>query len=267
MINGVEYSNCAGNRVHLFIVLDLSDEFKELIRSRFVSVCQGVAYYEKWEEISPCKDIMKDFLERYEVDSEEKKKGLIGELLAHILISAYLENLKPVTPFFNMEDRGPRKGFDLVLFQESANAVWHVEVKSGSGDGDSALRRNNTLLSRAKTDLVEKLRAPDRNHWHNAIKSVKVACASDRSLVAAVGKILQIGLQEATRGTTTSASKNAALVTVLYKQIAEKIQLQNVEPEHTRIMRSGHFNDLIVVSIQKSTYDNVYRFIKAEVEQ
>jgi hypothetical protein len=210
---------------------------------------------------------MKDFLERYEVDSEEKKKGLIGELLAHILISAYLEDLKPVTPFFNMEDRGPRKGFDLVLFQESANAVWHVEVKSGSGDGYSVLRGNSTLLSRAKTDLYTKLRDSDRNHWQNAIKSVKVACASDKDIVAAVGRILAIGLQEATHGTATSASKNAALVSVLYKQVAEKIQLQNIEPEHARIMRSGNFNDLIIVSIQKSTYDKVYQFIKAEVEQ
>lgn len=267
MIEGVAYSNSTDDKVHVFVVHNLSSEFKELIKNRFVSVCKGVAYYQKFEEISFYKDTLKDFVERYESKQEEQKMGLIGELLAHILIFQCLPEYKSVAPFFNMEDKGPRKGFDLVLYREANSDMCYVEVKSGQGYGDTSANESKNLISRAKSDLLTKLSDQKRNHWNNAINSARLACYNNRKLADAVEEILAAGLREAEGGTVCGSSKNVALVSVLYKHVDEKINLDDVKPVQERIVQSRCFNDLVVLSMQKSTYDKVYQLIKAEAEQ
>ncbi|MTB65395.1 hypothetical protein GKR48_00830 [Providencia sp. wls1943] len=54
------------------------------------------------------------FLERYENTSENTKKGMIGELLSHIIINEFFDNFEIASPFFNLEEKSIKK--DLTYF-------------------------------------------------------------------------------------------------------------------------------------------------------
>lgn len=61
------------------------------------------------------KETVKEFIKRYKTDnnvSEDRKKGMIGELLVHIVLE--LEGrFFAASPFFNMEERSFKKGMML----------------------------------------------------------------------------------------------------------------------------------------------------------
>ena len=49
------------------------------------------------------------------------QKGMLGELLAHILINNYIEKLKVFSPYFNKEEANIRKGFDVLYIDTIDN--------------------------------------------------------------------------------------------------------------------------------------------------
>ncbi len=57
---------------------------------------------------------------------------MLGELLSHVIILKLFPNFEVVSPFFNMEEKSIRKGFDLLLYEASTNNIWITEVKSGA---------------------------------------------------------------------------------------------------------------------------------------
>ncbi len=68
--------------------------------------------------------VMKEFVKRYKTNndaSEDRKKGMIGELLVHVVLEIE-GRFTTASPFFNMEERSFKKGLMclyLRLIQES----------------------------------------------------------------------------------------------------------------------------------------------------
>lgn len=114
----------------LYFVENLIDELKQEIRNRLAAVCHGVDQTQSSLKIYSYKETVKEFIKRYKTpkdDSEDRKKGMIGELLVHVILE--LEGrFTTASPFFNMEERSFKKGYDVALFETETNELWIAEV-------------------------------------------------------------------------------------------------------------------------------------------
>lgn len=79
------------------------------------------------------KHTIKRFLERYEL-KKTIQKGMIGELLTHLLIPQYID-FNAISIMKNKEENSIRKGFDIV-YTDDNNSIWYCEVKSGGDKCD-----------------------------------------------------------------------------------------------------------------------------------
>lgn len=70
--------------------------------------------------------MVKEFVKRYKTNKdalEERKKGMIGEILVHVILEFEYRFLT-VSPFFNMEERSLKKGYDVALLETATNELW-----------------------------------------------------------------------------------------------------------------------------------------------
>ena len=117
----------------IYFIEALSDELKQEIRNRLVAVCHGADQAQSSLKIYSYKETVKEFVKRYKTNkdaSEDRKKGMIGELLVHVVLEIE-GRFTTASPFFNMEERSFKKGYDVALFETATNELWIAEVKSG----------------------------------------------------------------------------------------------------------------------------------------
>ena len=162
----------------LYFVESLSDELKQEIRSRLSAVCHGVDQAQSAAKIYSYKETAKEFVKRYKSDknaSEKRKKGMIGELLVHIILEIE-GRFTTASPFFNMEERSFKKGYDVALFEEKTNELWIAEVKSGEiqKNQKDASAAATGLINTAKNDLKVRLNDYNTSLWLNALNAAKV---------------------------------------------------------------------------------------------
>src|SRR5690606_31574732 len=89
------------------------------------------------------------------------KKGMIGELLAHLLLNYTDNNFTSLSILKNKEEKSIKKGFDIIYCEVDCDKLWYSEVKSGkseSGKEDSNTY-NDILLNRAKKGIIGELLA------------------------------------------------------------------------------------------------------------
>jgi hypothetical protein len=153
----------------------LSDVLKAEIRSKLVGVCRGLAREEKQLPSDSYDFTLREFLDRYTPKSDDTKKGMIGELLSHILIRRLVETFSPISPFFNMEERSIKKAFDIVFHCTDTNEIWFTEVKSGAKTAQTAKEKNNGLLHLAKRSIEAQMTADEYHIWDNAIHNAEIA--------------------------------------------------------------------------------------------
>ena len=100
----------------LYFIENISDELKQEIRNRLATICYGVDQAQSNCAIYSYEETVKDFIHRYKTQndkSESRKKGMIGELLVHIILE--LEGkYSTASPFFNIEEGSFKKGFDTM---------------------------------------------------------------------------------------------------------------------------------------------------------
>lgn len=99
----------------LYFIENLSDELKQEIRNKLVAVCHGVDQSQSSLKIYSYKETVKEFIKRYKTDnnvSEDRKKGMIGELLVHIVLELEGRFLQPLL-FLTWKNEVLKKGMML----------------------------------------------------------------------------------------------------------------------------------------------------------
>lgn len=182
---GIQYLKT--EKYSLFCIHDLSDDIKGAIREQLSAICHGQDCTNSGRSLYNYKNTVKEFLRRYEVKSENIQIGMIGELLVHLILSYYFDEFKSVTPYFNMEERSIKKGYDVVLTEVNNPNLWITEVKSGKlHSNKSSNQTMNDLLGTAKRDLQERLNEENISLWLEAINGAKVSFDSNNTMKSAV---------------------------------------------------------------------------------
>lgn len=152
----------------LCCVESFSDELKLALRENLTRICHGADQASKDRAIYKYPATIKHFWnERYSRKPWETRIGMLGELLSHVIILKLFPNFDVVSPFFNMEEKSIRKGFDLLLYEASTNNIWITEVKSGGRGADkTSCSATSALLRLARDDLKKRLAEPELNHWY-----------------------------------------------------------------------------------------------------
>ena len=242
-----------------------SDDLKNQIRNRLSAICHGPDAVSSESIFSSYKQTLREFNKRYNSKSENIKKGMIGELLTHILIFKTHPDFEPANPFFNMEEGSIKKGFDLIIFDKKLHQMWILEVKSGNAKAMNANTFNNNLLNTAKNDLKKRLNENETNLWLNAINGAKIALSSGK-VKDRINQILENCYNEAADERQGGDSKNIILASVTYKSTTDPITLVEVKKKGKKIIDEKLFMNVIIFSIQKETYQRIAEFLKSEAE-
>lgn len=255
-----EISIVEDSNIKLCFIKDFSDKLKNHIKQFLTIVCYG-PYINKPEVINeyPFEKTIKSFKERYNSKTPEMKKGMLGELLAHILINNYVENLKVFSPYFNKEEANIRKGFDVLYIDTVDNCIRYGEVKSGELHANSTISQtNNSLLYAAEADLKNKFCDVERQVlWDNA--------KFDAFLFRNVDENYNIhAILNEDESSHLSNDKKVILVSVCFHDINDKIVLEQVKEFQEKLLDRKTFSDAIIFSIQKNTLDKVKKFMFEE---
>jgi hypothetical protein len=260
-INGISIKN--ENGCVVCYVDEFSNEFKKLIREEISRICYGKQRIDE-DDLGhySYKNTLADFWKRYNPKDENTKKGMMGEFIAHLIISNTLENLKTISIFTNKEELSIKKGFDLNYVDVDGTSIWYGEVKSGEVPSDSHPDKKNTeLLGEAKSSLSNLLSGERSNIWDSVIIDAKLCCTADES--KKVGDLLKMDIHQIRNDSTIK--KNAILISVLFHDVENKISHELIKQYLTKVGAENLFANIILFSIQKSTYKKIEEFLAAEL--
>lgn len=266
LINGVKKEE--NPNYVLYFVKNLSDELKEEIRNRLVAVCHGADQTQSSLKVYSYKETVKEFVKRYKTNkdaSEDRKKGMIGELLVHVILE-FEGRFTTASPFFNMEERSFKKGYDVVLFETETNELWITEVKSGAiqKGQKNASSAVVGLINTAKNDLKTRLNDSNTSLWLNALNAAKVSMCDSNHQKDAVMKILGQCADDAVDGKNSSDSFNVVLSAALFHSMSEQMESSKVGQKYAKVVKEGLFKKVFIIAIQKETFDAVYNFLESE---
>ena len=255
-----EISIIEDGNITICFINDFSDKLKNHIKQYLTVVCYG-PHINNPNQINayPFEKTIKSFKERYDNKTPEMQKGMLGELLAHILINNYMKNLKVFSTYINKEESNIRKGFDILYIDTANNCVRYGEVKSGELHGRETISQtNNKLLYAAETDLKDKLCDTERRVlWDNA--------KFDASLFCSVNNNYNIhDMLNNDEDTHLSIDKKVILVSVWFHDINDKIDIEQIKAFYERLLGRNTFSDAIIFSVQKNTLEKMKKFMFEE---
>ncbi|MEG0361773.1 MAG: hypothetical protein RR602_09070 [Longicatena sp.] len=247
----------------LCYVNSFSDEFKERIRDKLSFICHGKSDAESMRSIFNYKSTLSEFLKRYEERSDERQKGMMGELLTHVIINDYFPEYDVASAFFNLEEKNVKKGFDVVLYSHDTDNTLITEVKSGNlHKNKNSTQTINDLINTAKRDLIERLNDSDnRSLWMNAINHAKKVYDSQQDLKNIIMDILD---KQSDDMAQTSQNKDVILVGVLFNTLNDAIVDESISTKSSQLNKDNLFNSVFCMAIQKETYQKIYEFLKEE---
>lgn len=249
----------------LCCVDDFSNDLKNSIKENLSRICHGAQQASRAKEMYKYDNTIKTFWDRYNTKAAATKKGMLGELLSHVIILNLFPRFEVVSPFFNLEERNIKKGFDLLLYETSQKGVWITEVKSGElhlGKDQSATTHD--LLTTARDDLKKRLAEQQLNHWQNAIHAARVAIDSKADYKDIVIDILESEGDLVFSGGSNSQDNNAFLISALFSDVSSKV-LESVLSDFSNDLKSkGLFKSFFALSLQKGTLAKVESYLQAE---
>jgi hypothetical protein len=248
----------------LCIVDDLSDDLRVIIRCELSKVCHGMVKASSDSTIYSYKRTLKEFIKRYRNKVLTTQLGMIAELLCHILLFHFNENLKPASPFFNMEEASIKKGFDLIVFDKNDNSIWITEVKSGETGAIKKDQKFRSLIDLAKSDLSQRLSEDNSTIWYSAINNVELAVSSETSEKKILVKFLQDFLLSTETVSDAAATASVILVPVLFEDTKNAIDFFVLQEKHKKINLSIPFRKCNIFAIQKSTLTKIESFLYEE---
>lgn len=243
---------------------EFSEELKSLLRNELTSICHGRNQVKEYNlDRYSYKKTLSSFFERYNGKTKEIKKGMMGELIAHLLIDKVLTQLQTITIYFNKEELSIRKGFDLTYVEMQEHAIWYGEVKSGEINNDTETPdiKNKDLLHNSKSSLLGFLSGERSNIWDSVLIDVGLSIASKER--ETVSRLLDNDAKQMTE--KIRSKKNAILISVLFHDTNQKMTVEHLEQLIKDITDECCFDKVILFSIQKSTYIKIEKFLEKEV--
>lgn len=234
-------------------VENLSEELKKKIHDELVEICHG-----EYALVSECDEhsfeaTIRELINHRIPKDKNKKVGAIGELLLNVLMREFTE-MKIISPFFNLEERSAKKGFDIIAVDSKMN-LWIIESKAGElGKLKSSTEKVCERISAAKNDLDERLNKHNSQLWLNAVNSVRCAL-DDTSEKKTIVNILN------KNKSYSSKDKNVVLGGTVFCMFDTKIDLVKLEKLYDSILKSKKFSKLKLISIQKETYQAIIDFL------
>lgn len=238
----------------------LSDELKNKIKNELTVICHGEYALISESVYYSFEETLIELLKHRIPESKKKKVGAVGELLLNVLIRSFTD-LKIISPFFNVEERNVKKGFDIIAIDNS-NKIWIIESKAGElGQEENVTKKVCERIRRARNDLNKRLNEKNSQLWLNAIKCVK-SSLDERSEKNTVVNIL-----ERTSNIAKSNDKNVVLGGTVFCMFDSKIDNKKISKLYQSIKDSNVFSDLILIAIQKKTYQAILEYLCGLIQE
>lgn len=247
----------------IFYINSFSDEFKQIIRDQLQGIWSGFAEADSLQEFYSYKNTLTWFLERYNPKSEDTKKGMIGELLAHILLNYQDNKLTSLSILKNKEEKSIKKGFDIIYYHLENSKLWYSEVKSGRSEtgSETSTDYNIALLNRAKSSIKEMIEERRNSLWESALYDVSAMIKENEGRLN-----FKKLLSNDSPSLNTNQTKNVILISTLYHNLDDCIDENSVSEFLVNTINGGSFEDVIIVSIQKNTFETVANFLSDELK-
>lgn len=247
-----------------FTVQEISDDLKAVIRNRLSEICYGAAKASRNTTLYAYQKTLAAFFQKFDTKSPDTQKGMIGELLTHVLFLHYENEFRSASAYFNLEEDSIKKGFDLVLHHNGTSQAWFVEVKAGECGEQTSIEKLGGLLSLAKNGLKTALNSERNTLWQNAINGATVV-VQDSNLKVQIETLLESYNEKAIAGASSSTDYNAILVAVCFSGVQAFATSEEFEVRHATQKAMGEFRDLMSVALQKDTIQSVVDFLKSEI--
>ena len=251
----------------VYFIDQLSDALKKEIRHHLSTICFGSINANSGRIAYSYKATAREFVKRYIAQDGDgnRQKGMVGELLFHVLMSIENEYIA-TSAFFNLEERSFKKGFDLSFFSVENQELWIAEVKSGEKKKSQSNQTQAivSLINTAKSDLKKRLNSDNNTLWLNAINHARLAVNETIDEKKIILNLLGDYSDQAEAGIYTSEDKNVMLVGVLFHPICEEADPRKIQGNHEKTKKASIFSKVRTVAIQKETYEAVFRFLESE---
>lgn len=232
----------------------LSDELKDKIKKQLIEICHGEYALVSGLNYHSFDETVKELVNHRIPSNINRKVGVIGELLLNVLIREYTD-MRIVSPFFNLEERNIKKGFDIIAVDPNKD-LWIIESKAGElGKLKTSTEKVCERINSAKRDLDTRLNMHNSQLWLNAVNSVRSALddTSEKNTI--------VNILNKTSNSCKSNDKNVVLgatVFCVFDSIIDSIELDNL---YNSILSSNKFSKLKLIAIQKQTYQSIIDFL------
>ena len=262
-INGVSFK--LHDQYAICCIENFSSDLEEALRENLTRICHGADQASRDRVIFKYPATLRVFWERYKLKPYATKIGMLGELLSHVIILKLFPDFDVVSPFFNMEEKSIRKGFDLLLYESSKNSVWITEVKSGGrGKDKTSCAATRALLAKARDDLKGRLAEQELNHWQNAINAARNSIPAKADYRESVLEILEMEGEMVEMNAATAIDNNVFLISALFSDVSQQANENIISKCALDLVSLSVFKTIFVLSIQKGTLEKLESFLKVE---
>lgn len=243
---GLELSNYN----YIFIDENDYDKLKKMITNNIVNLCWGSANSECFD----IDEVISEFMKRFSKKSDEQQYGYIGEFLYYLYILQNDNILRPLSIFFNQEERSFKKGFDLLGFD--GENMWYSEVKSGKSDDKDIDSSNLERLSAAYRDIKDKLKYKNRNtnYWDTAKSNL---CKIKLNTLKNERKQLATILSNDKK---LEKIDHAIIISVIFNDSDKALDSVKIETKYNDLKKSK--KNITIVCIRKKTIEKVISILK-----
>lgn len=238
----------------------LSNELKSKIKEQLIEICHGeYALVSGFNEHSFDKTVKELVNHRIPIDIN-RKVGVVGELLLNVLIREFTD-IKIVSPFFNLEERNVKKGFDIIAVDPNKD-LWIIESKSGElGKLKTPTEKVCERINTAKRDLDKRLNKHNSQLWLNAVNSVRSALDDTNE------KKTIVNILSKNSNSYSSRDKNVILGGTVFCISDSKIDSEELIKLYNSILSSNKFSKLKLIAIQKQTYQAIIDFLVTLIQE
>ena len=233
---------------------NLSDELKYKIKEQLVEICYGEYALVSNFNYHSFDETVRELVNHRIPSNINRKVGVIGELLLNVLIREFTD-FKIVSPFFNLEERNVKKGFDIIAV-DSNKELWIIESKAGElGNLKTSTEKACERINAAKRDLDTRLNMHNSQLWLNAVNSIRSALddTSEKNTI--------VNILNKNSNSCLSNDKNVILGGTVFCIFDSAIDSTELGKLYDSILSSNKFSKLKLIAIQKQTYQAIIDYL------